>query len=108
MSKDFYFQESVLKELKKIRKLLEKIYKKEIKMDAELEVLIAQVAVTQGIEQSAITLIAGIAAQLADLAEQLADEPIEAAKILEMSNNLKASSDALAAAVAANPLPPIV
>jgi hypothetical protein len=108
MSKDFYFQEGVLKELKKIRKLLKKIYEKEKKMDAELEALIAQVAITQGLEQSAIALIAGIAAQLADLAEQLADEPAEAAKILELSNSLKSSGDALAAAVAANPLPPVV
>jgi len=96
-----------LKELKKIKKLLEKIYEKEIKMDAELELLIAQVTITLGVEQSAVTLIQGIAAQLADLAAQLADEPVEAAKILELSNSLKASGDALSAAVAANPLPPV-
>jgi hypothetical protein len=107
MKEDFYFQHMLLKETKKIRQLLEDIYKKEIKMDTELQALVDQVALTVGIEQSAITLIQGIAAQLTALAEQLADEPAEAAQILQLRDSLNISAGELSAAVAANQ-PPVV
>jgi hypothetical protein len=62
---------------------------------ADLTALTAQVAATVGVEQSAITLIQGIAAQLA--AAQT--DPVAVANL---AAQLKASSDALAAAITAN------
>jgi chromosome segregation ATPase len=71
------------------------IKKKEQKMSAQLDVLTAQVAENTEVEESAIALIEGIAAKLA--AAQ--DDPAAVAALVDQLN---ASADALAAAVAAN------
>jgi uncharacterized membrane protein affecting hemolysin expression len=75
--------------------LLERIYGKEHIMGATLEQLIEQVQVNTQIEQSAVTLIQGIAEQLA----AAKDDPEQ---IQELVDQLKTSADALAAAVLAN------
>lgn len=64
-------------------------------MSQEMDSLAAQVEQTLTVEQSAIVLIQGIAAQLADAAG-------DKAKSLELAAKLKTSADALAAAVTAN------
>jgi len=60
-----------------------------------LDQLQAQVQQTTTVEQSAITLIQGLAAQLAAAAT-------DPAKVQALADQLKASSDALAAAITAN------
>lgn len=89
--------------LDRIINLLQAVLFKEARMSAELDALSAQVAATNTVEQSAITLLEGIAAQLA----AIKDDP---AKIEALATSLKAQSDSLAAAVAANtpagPTPP--
>lgn len=60
-----------------------------------LDDLTTQVAANTSVEQSAITLIQGIAAQLAAAGQ----DPI---KLAALTGSLKTSADSLAAAVAAN------
>lgn len=71
-------------------------------MSAEFDALVAQVTENTTVEASAVTLIQGIAAQLAG-------NPTPA-QVDALAAELKTSSDALAAAVAANtpaaPAPP--
>jgi len=81
--------------LEKILTLLGTIQGKEEHMSQELDALTAQVAANTEVENSAIALIQGIAAQLI----ALKDDP---AKIAELAGTLKASADNLAAAVVAN------
>ena len=64
-------------------------------MSQEMDSLAAQVEQTLTVEQSAIVLIQGIAAQLQDAAG-------DKTKSLELAAKLKTSADALAAAVTAN------
>jgi hypothetical protein len=66
----------------------------------ELDALTAQVTKNTDLEESAITLIQGLADQIANAA----DDPAEVAAL---SAKLKASAEALAAAITANtPAPP--
>lgn len=64
-------------------------------MSAEMDTLSAQVTETLTVEQSALTLIQGIAAQVADAAG-------DRTKSLALAGTLKTSADALAAAIVAN------
>lgn len=64
-------------------------------MSQELDALTAEVAVVTNVEQSAITLINGLAAQLA----AAGTDPV---KLTALHDSLVASSTALASAVAAN------
>jgi len=64
-------------------------------MSAQLDTLTAQVTEVETVEQSAITLIQGLAAQIA----AIKDDP---AAIQALADRLKASSTALAAAITAN------
>ena len=68
---------------------------KEETMSAELDALTVQVTANTNVENSAILLIQGIAAQLV----AIKDDP---AKITALSTSLKTSADALAAAITAN------
>jgi hypothetical protein len=63
-------------------------------MSAEFDALTAQVAASTTVEQSAITLIEGIAAQLAG-------NPTPA-QVTALSTSLQTSATALAAAITAN------
>lgn len=67
-------------------------------MAGELEALAAEVSETNGIIASAITLIEGIAAKLAEAGT-------DPAKLAALTADLNTSSEALAAAVAANTPP---
>lgn len=67
-------------------------------MSQALDDLTAQVTASIGVEASAVTLIQGISAQLAALIAAGSDP----AALTALSDKLKTSADALAAAVAAN------
>lgn len=86
------------KKLNRVLFELDKIQRGQKKMSAELEVLKAEVTETLGVAQSAVALIEGLAAKLAEIA----DDP---AAILALAAELDGSANALAAAIAANPVP---
>lgn len=81
--------------LDRILRVLKDIQLKEEQMSIELEALTIQVTENTNLEQSAITLIEGIAAQLI----AIKDDPV---KIAALATSLKASADNLAAAITAN------
>ncbi len=83
------------RKLDRVVELLKAVLKEEKHMSVELDALEIQVQKNEDVEQSAITLIQGIAAQLA----AIANDPV---KVKALSDSLAASADALAAAVAAN------
>jgi hypothetical protein len=64
-----------------------------------------QVAATLGAEQSAITLIQGLAAKIDALVAGAGTGGVDPAALVALSANLKASQDALAAAVVAGARP---
>jgi len=76
-------------------KLVEAIKELGELMSAELEALRAEVEENTAVDQSAITLLQGLAAQI----EALKQDPVA---LQELADKLNASSEALAAAVAAN------
>lgn len=80
--------------------VLTRIEQEQFTMSKELDDLTVQVQANTDLEQSAITLIEGLAAQIA----ASATDPI---KVAALSAQLKASSVALAAAITANTTPPV-
>lgn len=66
-------------------------------MSAEFDALVAQVTANTTVEASAVTLIEGLAAQLAAVASNPTPDQINA-----LATQLKSSADSLAAAIAAN------
>lgn len=68
-------------------------------MGPELQALVDQVTATAGAEASAVVAINGLAAQIAKLASQGGTPQ----QFTDLANQLKAATDPLAAAVAANP-----
>ena len=80
---------------RKIDEILAAVKQGAQRMSQQLDDLTAEVAAATTIEQSAVTLIQGLAAQLAAAGT-------DPAKLQALHDSLKASSDALAAAVAAN------
>jgi len=87
--------ENVTKKLDKILQILGDIQRKEETMSVELDALTIQVTSNTDVENSAILLIQGIAAQLS----AIKDDP---AKIAALATSLKVSADNLAAAILAN------
>ena len=87
---------------------LDLILKEITKMALDLTALTAQVAATASAEQSAITLINGLATEISSLASQLAAGTADPTAVAALSAQLQTSSAALAAAVAAVPPPPPV
>lgn len=98
--------DQVIQKLDKIIELLNKMNRNmnvlEVIMSVELDQLEAQVTKNTDVEQSAIVLINGIAAQVTKLAADLASAGVDNAKALALAVQLKNSADALAAAVVAN------
>lgn len=74
--------------------------------NAALEALQTQVTETNGVIASAVTLINGISAQLAAVQAELADVGVTSAALDTLKTSLDESEQALAAAVAANPVAP--
>lgn len=97
----------VLNELSAIRKQnalilsnQQKLLQGEVAMSQQLDDLTTQVAANTTVEESAVTLINGIAAQLA----AAGTDPV---KLTALKNSLSASAGDLAAAITANtPAPP--
>ena len=87
--------EIIIEKLENQEKILLWILRKEYQMDGELDALTAQVAANTTVETSAVTLIQGLAAQIA----AAANDP---AKLTALTATLKTSADALAAAITAN------
>lgn len=97
-----FFYDPILDAIKRIERkvdlLLYQSGKEEFAMSAlqdALDALTTQVSENTSLEQSAITMIQGLAQQIA----QAADDPAEVAAL---SAHLKESADALAAAITAN------
>ena len=88
-------EDALNQKLDNVLAILNNIQGKEVHMSVELDALTAQVAENTAVEQSAIVLIQGIAAQLA----ALKDDPVA---IAALAAQLDATSEALAAAVLAN------
>jgi hypothetical protein len=81
-------------------RLFQSLYRLETTMSAELDALTQQVAQNTDLEQSAVTLIQGLADQI----NASKDDP---AKLTQLTSDLKARADALAAAITTNtPAPP--
>ncbi len=74
---------------------LYKIREEQSNMSKELDDLTAEVAAEETVEQSAITLIDGLAAQITSAGT-------DPAKLSALTTSIKTQSDALAAAVTAN------
>ena len=72
-------------------------------MSAELDQLALEVAETKGVQESAVALLLGVQAQLAELAAELEAASIDNTKVLALAAELDASTNALAEAVAAQP-----
>jgi hypothetical protein len=83
------------KKLDAILRILQDIQRKEVIILKEMDELETQVTGIESVDQSAVTLIQGIAAQLADAKT----DPV---KIQALSDRLNASATALAAAITAN------
>lgn len=101
---DHYFHhvdDGVTAKLDQILAALAVMQQEERTMSAELDALTAQVSATTDLEKSAITLIEGLAAQFAAVAQ-------DPAKVTALAAQLKTSADALSAAITANtpPAPP--
>jgi len=88
----------ILESLERIEKKIDSLLKKEKHMSAELDLLKAEVQETQGAVDSAIALIVG----LSDFIKLHSEDP---AALLAMAAELDAKQAAIAAAVAANPVP---
>ena len=90
-----WIEETLTQALQPIASKLDEILRGERKMSAELDALAAQVEQNTTVEESAVTLIQGLAAQIA----AAANDP---AAIAALSAKLQSSATALAAAIAAN------
>jgi chromosome segregation ATPase len=95
MNIHIYLHEETSDKLDKIIRLLNEVLRKEEIMSKELDDLTAQVAASESVENSALVLIQGIAAQLAEAGT-------DPAKLSALTTSLKASADALSAAVTQN------
>jgi hypothetical protein len=96
----FPFKDDTSKKLDAILQILKIIQGKEELIMVDLTVLTAQVKANTDAEASAIQLIQGLAAKIAELIAS-GNDPAE---IQALADQLKASADALGAAVVANTL----
>jgi hypothetical protein len=87
--------EAITQKLDKIISMIEAVQRKEEVMSKELDALTVQVQENTEVEASAVVLLQGLAAQIADLK----DDPVA---LQALSDTLNASADNLAAAVTAN------
>ncbi len=93
-----HYDPNVFYVLNKILQVVNEIKEKGGVLLMKLDELKVQVESNTAIEQSAIILIQGIAAQLAEIAT-------DPSKVQELADQLRASAVALAAAVSANTVP---
>lgn len=98
-----YTTQIIMEKLDKILSNQKRFYKELITMSAELDLLAQEVAETKGVQESVIVLLQGIQAKLDALAAELEAEGIDNAKVLALSEELDASTNALANAAATIP-----
>jgi hypothetical protein len=91
----YHVDKKTSKKLDAILRILQDIRRKEVIILKEMDDLETQVTGIESVDQSAVTLIQGIAAQLADA-------KTDPAKIQALADRLNASATALAAAITAN------
>jgi len=91
----------IQKSLNRIETVINIMNDREVIMAGELEKLIVEVAETETAVDSAIALIVG----LSDYIKLHANDPVA---MLALANSLDAKQAVIAAAVAANPVPPVV
>lgn len=89
------FRENDRRVLNQILAIVQAMQKGDLKMSAELDALTAQVAQNTTIEESAVTLITGLAAQITAAGT-------DPAKLVALTTSLNTSAKDLAAAIAAN------
>lgn len=89
------FRENDRRVLNQILAIVQAMQKGDLKMSAELDALTAQVAQNTTIEESAVTLITGLAAQITAAGT-------DPAKLAALTTSLNTSAKDLAAAIAAN------
>ena len=87
--------QSAIAKLDRLILLIEQVITKEIHMSVELDNLTAEVAEVNSVQQSAITLLQGLSAQIASLKT----DPVA---LQALADSLDASSKALADAILAN------
>jgi hypothetical protein len=104
---EYFFRQITDAKLDQIISLLKTITKETKTMSVELDQLEVQVAQTDGVIDSAVVLINGVVGQLQALADELAAEGIDNSKVVAITNDLSARTEALAAAVAAVPPEPV-
>jgi uncharacterized coiled-coil protein SlyX len=97
--RDYDRSDRLERKLEEISGAVHKIERMERQMSAQLDKLQVTVRDTEAIEDSAVTLIVGLATAIA----AVKDDP---AKIQALADELRAKSDSLAASVAANQIPP--
>lgn len=85
----------ILKSLSEVKAALTTLNQRSLQMSQELDQLEQEVSRNTEVDQSAITLLTGLAAQI----EALKTDPV---KLQALADSLRGSSDALAAAVVAN------
>ena len=95
LEEEVNFHNEIVIELHAIRRLLQSILGKEEKTLTDLAALTAQVKANTEVETSAITLIKG-------LADQIAAISTDPEAVAALASQLKSSADALAAAITAN------
>lgn len=90
-----WYLNEIIKRLDRVERKLDIILTEDKRMSVELDALTAQVAANTAVEQSAVTLIQGLAAQIAA-------NTGDPAKLTALASQLKTSADSLAAAITAN------
>lgn len=75
----------------------EKLTQRMVNMSVELDALVAQVQSTNDVMASAVTLIQGLGAQLAEVQAELASSGVTNAKLGELTTALNQGDDALEA-----------
>jgi methyl-accepting chemotaxis protein len=103
---EYRFKELLLKKLTEINSTLRLIHKEIKNMSVELDALKTKVEETVGVQKSAVALLQGIVAQLTDLAAKLEAAGIDNTEVVALTDELTASTNELAIAVANNPTPP--
>lgn len=101
----------VHQKLDRLLSLLQTVLQKENIVSQELSDLSAEVARSISVDESVLTLIAGLGARIQSISDQLAAAGVDVSTLVQLRSDLASETDKLVAAVAANtpaapPAPP--
>ena len=96
-----WFEQKIVSKLNRLIIGLDFLTKEVSVMSIELDNLVRQVGETQDIEQSVVTLLEGIKLQLETVIAELEEAGVDTATLVALHDDLDASEQALASAVAA-------